>query len=247
MSGKSLLIAVPLAVCLVAHAAFAPLAAADPIGISSSISFETSQSPFTPGSVNQGWWSDTWPNEDLNDNYLTGIASFGPHFRSFFTFDLSGLDLTGQKILSASLELSGFGYSSSDSSETIGFFDVSTPAAILNHNVGTSAEIFNDLGSGVSYGSFIVPAYAFDATLLFELNAAALTSIAKAAGGFFSIGGALLTAEVGQYLFASSGGTGIQRLTLVTAPAEPIPEPTTILLLGGGLLGAAGARRWVRR
>jgi hypothetical protein len=108
---------------------------------------------------------------------------------------LSALNLAGQTVTQATLELVRYGVNTPDASETIEFFDVSTPAAILNENNGPSPAIFADLGSGTSYGSFVVNSYTFSDTLTlsFVLNAAARADIANAAGGFFSIGGSLQT------------------------------------------------------
>ena len=91
------------------------------------ITLNTSQSPFTPGERNQGWWSDLKENVDTNDNYAigdTGGPSIGQVVRNFFTFDLGLLDLTGMTVVSATLELTRFSYASSDPTETIEFFDV---------------------------------------------------------------------------------------------------------------------------
>jgi hypothetical protein len=59
---------------------------ADPVGLV----FTTAQSPFTPGVLNQGWYSRSMLDNDSNDNYL---AAHTPEldFRNFFTFDLAGL------------------------------------------------------------------------------------------------------------------------------------------------------------
>jgi hypothetical protein len=202
------------------------------------ISFDTSQSPFTAGVKNQGWWSDTRENFDTNENYFTGDSGGSPGgaSRSFFTFDLASLDLTGKTVSSATLELARFFYVSDDPAETIGFFDVSTPAATLNNNVGTSATIFDDLGSGAGYGNFVVPDYTFSVnfTLTFALNDVALADIASAAGGFFSIGGRLQTLDDVEGLFAGSHLLGVQRLTLDIRPLSA-PEPNGLLLLGAGL------------
>ena len=65
----------------------------------------------------------------------------------------------------------------------------------LNFNDGTSASIFNDLGSGTSYGSFVVSSVgSYSDILNFTLNGAALADLnAAIAHGdqFFSVGGTL--------------------------------------------------------
>ena len=215
---------------------FTATASADPIV------FNTSDSRFDPGIDNQGWWSATRSNLDFNDSYFVGLACDTPACttvhdnRNFFTFDLSSL--TGA-VVSATLELRrSFNQSSSP---TLGLFDVSTDPATLNNNTGTSAGIFDDLGSGKSYGAFRVPDGAADDVLRFPLNAAAIADIQARAGGFFSIGGAILG---GGFLFGGGGGSegsGIQRLVVVAETVEaPIPEPATVTYV---LVGAAALLR----
>ena len=150
--------------------------------------------------------------------------------------------------MSARLELVSYSYLSSASSETYGLFDVHTDAVTLNYNEGTNPTIFADLGSGVSYGTFLVerpppwiptPTIANSSTdsnvLTFQLNADAIANINATAGGFFSIGGTLLTLDGttnyfgDEGLFGFSYGTGPQLLIL-----EVIPEPATLLLLALG-------------
>ncbi len=198
--------------------------------------FDTSDSQFDLGVDNQGWWSDTRDARDENDNYLVGISPYEESFRNFFTFDLSSLALT---VTSATLELTRFEYASTEEIETLGLFDVSTDAVALNNNVGTSASIYNDLGSGVSYGEFEILSDGLSTEILsFELNTAAIGDINAAMGGWFSIGGALLSPGSPmpggtEVLFGGSDGSGEQRLVL-----EVVPEPTTFALfvLGGLLL-----------
>ena len=202
--------------------------------------FDTSDNQFDAGVDNQGWWSDTRVNSDDHDGYITGIVFDGDH-RSFFTFDLSSLSLP---VISATLELRRFEYWSTAESETFGLSDVSTDAAILNNNVGTSASIYNDLGSGVSYGEFEILSDGLSTDVLsFELNDAALTNINAAKGGWFSIGGSLLSPgspmpDGTELLFGVSQDGGSQRLIV-----EVIPEPATLVLVGLGSLFLGRSKR----
>jgi hypothetical protein len=211
--------------------------------------FNTSDSQFDPGVDNQGFWGSTFAGSDASSNYFVG-ESFQPTpagaiRRNFFTFDLSSLSGT---VVSATLEAARFNYAGfpGDPSETLGLFDVTTDAATLNNNTGLNATIFADLGSGTSYGTFVVSSYTFSTTetLTFALNANAIADINAAAGGFFSIGGALLSftpGETSEGVFGqsqdSSGSASIQRLIVETTA---VPEPGTLILLGVGLASLAG-------
>src|SRR5439155_3479407 len=130
---------------------------------------------------------------------------------------------------------------------TLAFFDVSTQAATLNNNVGINSTIFDDLGTGKSYGSFVVARWdptEFASTITFTLNSNAVDDIALAAGGFFSIGGALQGLNPQSFtfegLFSGSNFIGIQQLVVITTP---VPEPSTYLLFISG----AGALAWYMR
>ena len=54
------------------------------------LTFSTAASEYTPGSKNQGWWSNA-PFDfggDENENYMVGFLSAGTlELRAFFTFD----------------------------------------------------------------------------------------------------------------------------------------------------------------
>lgn len=195
------------------HALFLFLPATALASSSDSI-FDTSDNPFQPGYDNQGWWSATLENGRDNDNYYTGQHS-SDLLRSFFSFDLGGLDLSGRSVAKAVLVLSS-GSSVGGPTETVGFYDVSTDAATLNFNDGVSQPIFDDLGSGERYGSVTFPIDGQEHVLFIELNEAGRADIEAAAGGFFSIGGAL--ESLGPFedaVFGSThGGGGIQRLML---------------------------------
>jgi hypothetical protein len=166
--------------------------------------FTTSQSEFTPGVKNQGWWSPTASNLDANDSYVVGRVG-NDLFRNFFSFDLS----SACPASSVTLQLTRAGQIGP---LTYSLFDVSTPAATLNANAGPSQTLFNDLGSGTSFGSFPVADGSETDVLSFPLNAAGVAAFNAARGGFFSIGG--WTPDVASfgesYLF---GGSEIVFLT----------------------------------
>ena len=142
----------------------------------------TSDSPIEGTTWNQGWWSNTASNANTtNVSTLIGVSN-GDH-RAFFTFFVPST-LSGSQLVSATL-LQGRGVSSVDneSQETIGLFDVSTNAAGLNHNVGSSTTIYADLGAGTSFGQFNIAGNGpGDIVLELPLNAAGVLDLTAHAG-----------------------------------------------------------------
>jgi len=184
----------------------------------------TSDARFDARVDNQGWWATDTRANDENDNYLVGECPDCAHPRSiyhnFFTFDLSALD---RKVVAAKLVLRRY-QSGGDFIEIYGVFDVSTPAAKLNDNRGMNRRIWRDLGTGTRYGAFPIRTQGIDAKLNVGLwlNGRAVADINAARGGFFSVGGTVLSASTTDdhfdVLFGRSTGHGIQELRLYVEP-----------------------------
>jgi hypothetical protein len=204
-----------------------------------SLEFNTFETPFNAPDDNQGWWHSILGHSQ-NGNYIVGRESQFAIFHNFFTFDLSSLS---DPIVAARLEIQRFSSNSLDPTETYELFDVSTDAATLNAFGPANAAIFNDLGTGNSYGAFVLDIGANPADLLsFPLNNTAVNDINAAAGGFFSVGGVVTSAPFfafDQTLFGASGSSGIQRLVVETTA---VPEPSMWVLLATGLGVMAGIR-----
>ena len=166
-----------------------------------------------------GWWDGLFFHDNSNKNYIAGhfTGSHGDH-NNYFTFDLSGIN---EPITSASLNL--FTYTVAGSSVDYQLFDVTSPLSEV-HATGTNAAVYDDLMTGVSYGSFIYNASDINQSRFIILNADGVSALNNAIGGEFGIGGAV------------TGG--------IEGP-PPIPEPETYAMwLGGlGLLGFFGYRR----
>jgi hypothetical protein len=166
-----------------------------------------------------GLWDSTGSHNAASSSYEVGQVP-PLQERNFFVFDLSGQTLP---IVSASLNLTDVpgGYHSSLASDTYGLFDVSTPVAALAASGTGQTGIFNDLGSGVSYGSQTIT-MANDGTVISTpLNAAGIAAFNSSRGGLFAVGGALtsISGSSTQVLFGSSGNP-TDTMQLLITPAD---------------------------
>lgn len=193
--------------------------------------------------IDMGWWGVYKNNTPDNENYLVGQSSHSV-LRNFFSFQLPNLD---SKVVSAQLEVSAFDVVLSKPRE-YRLYDVSTDFSVLNSPGSGNSVIYDDLGTGVLYGTYLadIPtgSYSDELTVSINLNQAAVKAINNSLGSLFAIGGDLIGAEEGdgyQYLFGGSGDPfevlpgDIQRLVLDTQ--VNVPEPTTIFLFSAGLMG----------
>jgi hypothetical protein len=201
----------------------------------------------TLDAVDSGWYASYGVHNDDNTNYLTG--GYVSEYRSFFVFDLAGV----QNVPQATLRIfnpprpadSLHGYQSPHAFEELTIFDVSTPVNTLRAGDNQQLATFNDLGTGISYGSALVSSASNNNFVDVPLNGAARAALASATG-LFSLGGAITTLSptygtpaTYQYVFGESGPGPVQLVIL--------PEPTAALMLAVGLIIACQAQRRPRR
>lgn len=189
---------------------------------SNGLNITTSSGDFFVPISDSGWWTSDFGHDELNKNYYAGHGTHavpGNH-NNYFTFDLSGISDT---ITTASLNL--FTYEAAGSSINYELFDVTSPLSEV-HATGTNAAVYDDLMTGVSYGSFIYNSSDSNEFRSILLNADGISALNSAIGGEFGIGGTV------------TGG-------IEGSSPPPIPEPETyaMWLAGLGLLGFFGYRR----
>lgn len=179
----------------------------------------------------------------LNSGIFQVPPTLGTPFeneRNYHSFDLT--DVTGT-IETATLRIwvEPASYDSSAPSETVELFSVSTTAAVLaNPTDLESQSVFADLGSGTSYGDFLVTSANDGSYLEVVLNEDAITDLNTAIGGFWSVGGALTTIDgtyntglISERVFQSEAGVG-RFAQLVLDGQNVVPEPASAMLLAAG-------------
>jgi hypothetical protein len=196
----------------------------------------------TFNAVDSGWYqSSTGDNSQGlvgSENYFAGLFpnTNGFDYNNFFVFNVSGVTGT---ILSATLSIDDSG-----TGAVVGgplTFNVGSVAdsASSVESTSPSTTIYNDLASGTLYGSDT--GISTPGTVLLNLDGAALTALGSAGSGFV-FGGYVtpITDGANHYLFTnafnSSDPSPVVTLSIVTSSAST-PEPASVALLGGGLVG----------
>ena len=127
--------------------------------------------------------------------------------------------------------------------------DVSTSiASLVAGGGGSGLTIYNDLGTGASYGTRTFSASDNATTVNMIVNATGLSAINSSAGNQFALGGFLSTIPTtidsstqALFTFSDSTTTAGSSLVLTVGPAvEGAPEPGSLALLGTGLVPLAG-------
>lgn len=197
------------------------------------------------GAVDIGHYSDDGSHDPSSQFIFTGFDD--PDFyNNFFVFDLSSA--AGQTVSSATLTITPPGsWFSSDLQETYEVFDFTGSISDLVAGSGGVAA-FNDLGSGVSYGSAIIDTsssmfggsmptvdIALSGAAISDLNALIAASLFD-----FAIGGSCVSCEAVaniQGLWTGTGGLTNVELSLDFAPVSEVPIPAALPLFMAGLAG----------
>jgi large repetitive protein len=202
--------------------------------------------------TDRGWYNETGFHDPINSNYVvgdtrgpdgSGCATCTNDERNFFVFDLAGVT---EPIVSAKLALNvpNFGYASPDLSENYELYDVVTPISTLVAGGAGNIATWDDLGSGVIYGSRTMTAADAGTGRIVEivLNSSVIDAM-NSTGGLFAFGGSLTTLDGLANDEFTFGFSGAGRLNVTQLRLTLVPEPSTLLLLGIGAISLLAYRR----
>jgi len=155
-------------------------------------------------SFDGGWYRDDGVYSSINNNVFSGTSYIQPRlydYNTYLIFDLSRYE----NVTSATLQLD---VSARSAPGTFNFYDVSTSIPSLRAGTG-GVTTFNDLGSGIYYGS--VSNFPSFSTIQITLNADAISSI-NDSEGLWVIGGSYQSSG---YVVARDG---INKIILEASP-----------------------------
>ncbi len=176
---------------------------------SHNIIFSGSNGPYTSNGLvlngvmlpllNSGWNKSNGQHINGNTNYFCGYDEPSTlYYNNFQAFDLSQSNLNTHgittPITSAVLKVRQYGSEPTTGTQMWELRSVTTAYSIINQGYPTGSAngiaIYNDFGSGTSYGSIMVDKTLSGTNILsITLNAAAITDINNAIGSEFVIGG----------------------------------------------------------
>ncbi len=192
----------------------------------------------TTNTFERGWYVDTGTHDPTNDSYFAG-TDFGSSLHDFFAFNIVS-PVPGQTYSAATLNLYNPG-STAAISDVFELWDYTGGIASLIAGSGGIAA-YNDLGTGISFGTTMFSTADDATTLSIVLNSEAVSAINAASGGQFVIGGSVLSGA--NFLFGNSKtnnpADGRTSLTLTTSA---VPEPSSLVMLMCGVTGFSVLRR----
>lgn len=175
----------------------------------------------------------------VGNNHTTGFFAGNDH-RGYFVYNIpAGEPITGATLsINAASVLNG--------PNTLEVHDVTTsPETVVSF--APNVAIYNDLGTGVLYGTAV--ATTGRQTLTVTLNADAISAINAARGKSFALGFAIATGNSGENhtIFLGSGNTTPRDLILSRAAPAPVPTMTEWAMIIFGTMLAGGAAFYIQR
>jgi hypothetical protein len=144
--------------------------------------------------IGSGWYKNNGEHLSSNFNYICGLYS-GMYYRNFFAIDLSGLAGYGISlpITSAVLHLVRYDCEPATGSQLFELLDVSAQWATINQDYSSGSvvgvNVFNDLGTGSSFGSVLVDKTVTGTPIEVTLNSNGLSALNAAVGSTIVLGG----------------------------------------------------------
>jgi hypothetical protein len=153
---------------------------------SNDIHYGSSADPIVVDDVERGEFIASGSNVNGTDFMVIGEHTTNVEYRSFLTFDLSGVTIPA---VGATLSLQVDSYNATSSLDFSVYDYVLGNDASLGASM-TSVDAFNDLGTGQVYGSASINSSAnpIGSTFAVPLSAAAVADINSKAGGLFTVG-----------------------------------------------------------
>lgn len=141
----------------------------------------------TVAHTDRGWYSSTGEHPSANLNTLTGLCydCGSGESRSFFVFDVP--NFTGT-VSAVTLQLEHEAFTSLHTTETIQVWDVTTAVSTLVAGGTGLVSIFNDLGSGTSFGTHALSASTVNTIRNIPLASAVNVLVQNARGARFAVG-----------------------------------------------------------
>jgi hypothetical protein len=190
-----------------------------------------------------GWYENAGSNivtSQGGSNYFVG-GDLIEH-RDFFVFNLPNTS----NVIDAWITIFNPTSYNSDARPQLNFsvFDVTTPVTTLAA-YGGGVSTWDDLGSGISYGSRTYTAFDDGRYTTIQLNSQAIAAIQAHANSGFAIGGAINPwfLDDPSYIFGNSG-RGIPSDVQLTLVSVPLPSSVSA---GMAILGSLFAARVLRR
>ena len=151
----------------------------------------------------RGWHATGTAHDATNDNTLTGAFN-GNTYNSYYVFPLAGI--TAFSVVSVSLVFAYEAKDTTDPTETISIWDVTTAATTVENTAGIQPTIHADLGAGQTYGTQVLTTAQLTTDVMIPLNAQAALDVKAKLGSDFVIGIHLDTAP-GWVRFGNTGAS----------------------------------------